>query len=321
MAARVVTVFGGSGFIGRYVVKRLAQQGWVIRVAVRRPSRAQFLKPLGDVGQITPLRAPVQDEAAVRDAVAGADAVINLVGLLYEKGRQNFEAVHFEGARRIAQAAAAAGVEHLVQVSAIGSHPNAEADYARSKAAAEAAVRLAFPAAVVLRPSIVFGPEDGFFNLFAAMARLSPVLPLVGGGRTRFQPVYVGDVAEAVVKALTDPACAGKSYELGGPRVYSFKELLELMLAEIRRRRLLVPLPFWVASLEATFLELMPVPLLTRDQVKLLKHDNVVGRDTLTLENLGIAPTAVELIIPTYLERYRPGAASTSASRSRGNPL
>jgi NADH dehydrogenase len=215
--------------------------------------------------------------------------------------------VHFEGARRVAQAAAAAGARHLVQVSAIGAHPNAEANYARSKAAAEVAVRLAFPAAVVLRPSIVFGPEDGFFNLFAALARLSPVLPLVGGGRTRFQPVYVGDVAEAVVKALTDPACAGKSYELGGPRVYSFKELLKLMLAEIHRRRLLVPLPFWAASLEATFLELMPVPLLTRDQVKLLKHDNVVGRDALTLEDLGIAPTAVELIIPTYLERYRPG--------------
>ncbi len=310
MATRVVTVFGGSGFIGRYVVKRLAQLGWVVRVAVRRPSRAQFLKPLGDVGQITPLRAPLQDEAAIRDAVAGAHAVINLVGLLYEKGRQNFKAVHLEGARRVASAAAAAGVKHLVQVSAIGAAPNAEAEYARSKAAAEAAVRQAFPGAAVIRPSIVFGPEDGFFNLFAALARLSPVLPLFGGGKTRFQPVYVGDVAEAVVKALTDPACAGKTYELGGPRVYSFKELLELMLTVIRRRRLLVPLPFWAASLEATFLELMPVPLLTRDQVKLLKHDNVVAPDALTLKDLGIAPTAVELMTPTYLERYRPGGRS-----------
>lgn len=307
MATRVVTVFGGSGFIGRSVVKRLARQGWVVRVAVRRPLRAQFLKPLGDVGQITPLRAPLQDEAAVRDAVAGAHAVINLVGLLYETRRQRFAGVHFEGARRVAEAAAAAGVKHLVQVSAIGAAPGAEAEYARSKGAAEAAVREAFPGAVVIRPSIVFGPEDGFFNLFAELARLSPLLPLIGGGKTRFQPVYVADVAEAVVKTLTDPACAGKTYELGGPRVYSFKELLQLMLTVIRRRRLLVPLPFWAASLEATFLELMPVPLLTRDQVRLLKHDNVVAPDALGLKDIGIAPTAVELILPTYLERYRLG--------------
>lgn len=307
MATRVVTVFGGSGFIGRYVVKRLARQGWLVRVAVRRPSHAQFLKTLGDVGQITPLRAPLQDEAAVRDAVAGAQAVINLVGLLYEKGRQSFKAVHFEGARRVAAAAAGAGVEHLVQVSAIGAASSAEAEYARSKGAAETAVRQVFPKAVVIRPSIVFGSEDGFFNLFAELSRLSPVLPLVGGGKTRFQPVYVGDVAAAVVRTLTDPACAGKTYELGGPRVYSFKELLELMLIVIHRRRLLVPLPFWVASLEAIFLELMPVPLLTRDQVTLLKRDNVVGPDALTLKDLGIVPTAVELILPTYLGRYRPG--------------
>lgn len=306
MTTPVATIFGGSGFIGRYLVQRLAKRGWIIRVAVRRPSRARFLQPLGDVGQITPLRAPLQDEAAVREAVAGADAVINLVGLLYERGKQTFQAAHVEGAGRIAEAAAGAGARHLIQMSAIGADPKAEADYARSKAAGEAAARAAFPGAVVIRPSIVFGPEDGFFNLFAALARLSPVLPLVGGGKTRFQPVYVADVAEAMARALSDPACAGKTYELGGPKVYTFKELLQLMLREIGRRRLLVPLPFWAASLEAAFLELMPVPLLTRDQVRLLKRDNVVAPSALTLKDLGIEPTAVELILPTYLDRYRP---------------
>ncbi len=307
MATRVVTVFGGSGFIGRYVVNRLAQQGWIVRVAVRRPSRAMFLKPLGDVAQITPIRAPLQDEPAIRDAVDGAQAVINLVGLLYEKGRQRFGEVHHLGARRIAEAAAAARVEHLVQMSAIGADSAAAADYARSKAAGEQAVRQAFPAAAIVRPSIVFGPEDGFFNLFAALAHLSPVLPLIGGGKTRFQPVYVVDVADAIVKCLVEPGSAGKTYELGGPRVYTFKELLELLLREIRRRRLLVPLPFWLASLEAAFLELLPVPPLTRDQVRLLKRDNVVGPDALTLADLGIEPTAVEMVLPTYLDRHRPG--------------
>lgn len=306
MASRVVTVFGGSGFIGRYVVKRLAQQGWTVRVAVRRPSAAAFLKTLGDVGQITPMRAPLQDEKAIKAAVAGADGVINLVGLLYQKGRQRFDAVHHLGARKIAEAAAEAGVARLVQMSAIGADPVSPADYARTKAAGEEAVRKAFPGAAVVRPSIVFGPEDGFFNLFASLARISPVLPLIGGGKTRFQPVYVGDVADAVVKCLTDPDCAGKTYELGGPQVYSFKQLLELLLREIGRRRLLVPLPFWVASLEATFLELAPVPLLTRDQVRLLRRDNLVAPDALTLADLGIQPTAVEVILPTYLDRYRP---------------
>ncbi len=307
MATRIVTVFGGSGFIGRYVVKRLAQQGWSVRVAVRRPSRAAFLRPLGEVGQITLLRAPLQDESAVRDVLVGADAAINLVGVLFERGRQSFTAVHLDGARRVAEAAAAVGVRHLAQISAIGAEATANAKYARTKGAAEEAVRQAFPDAVVLRPSIVFGPEDEFFNLFATMAQLSPALPLIGGGRTRFQPVYVGDVADAVVRALTDPACAGKTYELGGPRVYSFKELLELMLRETGRRRLLLPVPFWAATLEAMVLEWLPRPLLTRDQVKLLRRDNVVGDDALTLADLGIRPTAVEVILPTYLDRFRKG--------------
>ncbi len=316
MAMRIVTVFGGSGFIGRYVVKRLAQQGWAVRVAVRRPSRAAFLRPLGEVGQITPLRAPLQDEGAVRDVLAGAEAAINLVGVLFERGRQSFKAVHLDGARRVAEAAAAAGVKQLSQISAIGAEATADAKYARSKGAAEQAVRDAFPAAVVLRPSIVFGPEDEFFNLFASMAQMSPALPLIGGGRTRFQPVYVGDVADAVVKALTDPACAGKTYELGGPGVYSFKELLELMLRETGRRRLLLPLPFWAATLQAAVLEWLPRPLLTRDQVKLLRHDNVVGDGALTLADLGIRPTAVEVILPTYMDRFRKGGRFNYRTRA-----
>ncbi len=307
MAQRVVTVFGGSGFIGRHLVGRLAKQGWIVRVAVRRPSRAGFLKPTGEVGQITPLRAPVQDPIAVEAAMEGADAAINLVGILYERGKQTFAGVHARGAQSVAEAAAAAGVEHLVQVSAIGADLHGAADYARSKGAGEAAVKTAFPSATIVRPSIVFGPEDEFFNRFAAMARLSPVLPLIGGGSTRFEPVYVGDVAQAIAKCLADPACAGKTYELGGPRVYTFKELLQLLLREIRRRRLLVPWPFALAEVQARFLELLPVPPLTRDQVRMLRRDNVVSEGALTLADLGIAPTAAEVILPTYLDRYRPG--------------
>jgi NADH dehydrogenase len=314
MAERVVTIFGGSGFIGRYVVQRLARRGWMIRVAVRRPSRAAFLKPLGDVGQVTPIRAVLQDEMSVAAAVDGADAVINLVGILYERGAQSFAALHAHGAQTVAEAAAAAGVKSLVQMSAIGADHRAEADYARSKGVGEAAVKTAFPGASIIRPSIVFGPEDGFFNRFAMIARLSPVLPLIGGGGTRFQPVYVGDVADAVVKCVEDPACRGETYELGGPVVYTFKELMELMLREIRRRRLLVPLPFELANMQAALLELLPVPPLTRDQVKMLRRDNVVSEGARTLADLGITPCAAELIISTYLDRYRPGGRFNEAA-------
>ncbi len=306
MAARVVTVFGGSGFIGRHLIGRLARQDWIVRVAVRRPSRAGFLKPVGDVGQITPIRAPLQDPIAVESAVAGADAVINLVGILYERGPQSFAAVHARGAQTVAAAATAAGVERLVQVSALGADLHGAADYARSKGAGEAAVRTAFPRAVILRPSVVFGPEDDFFNRFATIARISPVLPLIGGGGTRFQPVYVGDVADAIAKTVLDPACAGRTYELGGPHIYTFKELMELLLRQIHRRRLLVPWPFALAELQATFFELLPVPPLTRDQVRLLRRDNVVTEGALTLADLGIAATAAEVILPTYLDRHRP---------------
>ncbi len=307
MTTRVATVFGASGFLGRHVVSRLAQNDWVVRAAVRRPRRADFLKPLGDVGQVVPMAVSVRDPALVEAAVQGADAVVNLVGILFERGAQSFEAVHAEGAANVAQAAATAGVRHLVHVSAIGADPGAAADYARSKGAAEAAVRAAFPEAVILRPSIVFGPEDSFFNRFAAMCSWTPALPLVGGGKTRFQPVYVGDVADAVMASIRRPECRGKTYELGGPKIYTFKELLELLLKQIHRRRLLVPLPFPLASLQAAFLELLPEPLLTRDQVRLLKVDNVVGEGALTLADLGIEATHPEVILPRYLERFRPG--------------
>ncbi len=306
MTTPVVTVFGGSGFLGRHVVGRLARRGWTVRVAGRDPENAKFLQPLGDVAQITAIAARLQDPASVAAAVAGADAVVNLVGILYERGHQNFGALHVNGARHVAEAAAAAGVRHLLHVSAIGADMAAAADYARSKAYGEQAVRQAFPGAVILRPSIVIGPEDAFFNRFAVLARLSPVLPLIGGGKTRFQPVSVTDVAEAVATALTAEEAAGQTYELGGPRIYTFKELMELLLAQIQRRRLLVPVPFWVADLQAAFLQLLPVPPLTPDQVRLLRCDTVVSEGALTLADLGIRPTAIEVVVPAYLARHRP---------------
>ena len=308
MAGQTVTIFGGSGFIGRYVVSRLADRGWTVRVAVRHPRQAHFLKPLGNVGQIVPLRARLQSDTEVRAAVQGADAVINLVGILAAGGQQTFEAVQHLGAKRIAEAAAAEGIDRFVQISAIGADPQGEAEYARTKGLGEESVRAAIPEAVILRPSIVFGPEDGFFNRFAAMARLAPALPLIGGGKTKFQPVYVGDVADAVVAGLERSDARGKTFELGGPHIYSFKELLQLLLDTIRRRRLLVPVPWAIAYAQGSLLQLLPDPPLTRDQVKLLEQDNVVAADALTLADLGIdTPHACEVIIPTYLERYRPG--------------
>jgi NADH dehydrogenase len=305
----LVTVFGGSGFIGRYVVRRLAREGWQVRVAVRRPDQALFCKTAGQVGQVVPVAVNVRDQASVRAAVSGATAVVNLVGVLFQAGPQRFDTVHAQGAANIAAAAAAAGVRTLAQVSAIGADPQSPAAYARSKAAGEAAVAKAFPAATILRPSIVFGPEDGFFNRFAKMAMLSPALPLIGGGTTRFQPVYVLDVAEAIARAVENPAAhAGKLYELGGPRIYSFRELMSLMLAEIGRKRCLCSLPFALASLQGAVLQSIPFiqPPLTADQVKLLKRDNVVGAQAAGFKALGITPTALEPILPTYLDRYRP---------------
>jgi uncharacterized protein YbjT (DUF2867 family) len=312
MAPPVATIFGGSGFIGRYIVQRLAQRGWILRIAVRRPDEALFLKPMGDVGQITPIAANIRHDASVAAAVAGVDHVINLVGVLYEAGAQRFAAVHAEGARRVAAAAKAAGAKRLLHVSALGADPQSPARYARTKAEGEAAVRAAFPEAVILRPSIVFGPEDDFFNRFAEMARFSPVLPLIGGGKTRFQPVYVGNVADAAAKILAAPEegpfpHAGKIYELAGPRVYSFKELMELLLADIGRRRLLLPIPWGLARLQAAVLGLLPRPLLTLDQLKLLARDNVAGGALPGFAALGLTPDGPEAIIVAYLDRFRPG--------------
>lgn len=328
MTIQTVTVFGASGFIGRHVVQRLAAKGLQIRAAARHPEDALFLKPMGDVGQITPVQANIRDAESVRAATAGADAVVNLVGILYARGRQTFEAVHADGAGAIAAAAAAAGVSRFVQVSALGADKASPSVYARTKAAGETAVREAFPGAVILRPSVVFGPQDEFFNRFADMACRVPVLPvfgcpmpglrdgridIYGAGGTRFQPVYVGDVAEAVVRSLGEVGAAGGIYELGGPTVYSFLDLMRLILREIDRRRLIVPVPFWLAEFLAFFTEFLPVPPLTRDQVTLLKRDNVVTGDFPTLSDLGIEPTAAEAVLPSYLDIYRQGGRFNQA--------
>jgi NADH dehydrogenase len=261
----------------------------------------------GLVGQIAFVNATIDDEQILPAFLAGSNAVVNCVGILAESGRQTFERVHYLGPARLARLAREAGVERLVHISAIGADPRSRSAYARSKAQGEAAVRDAFPTATILRPSIVFGPEDQFFNRFAAIAMISPVLPVIGGGRTRFQPVYVGDVADAVLKCLEEPATAGRTYELGGPKIYSFRELIELLLGEIRRKRLLIDLPFGAAAFQARLMSVLPSPPLTPDQVELLRSDNVVSSGALTLAALGITPTAVEAILPTYLDRFRRG--------------
>lgn len=306
-AGMVATVFGGSGFIGRHVVKRLAAAGHVVRVAVRDPVAAEFLKPMGGVGQVVPLRTDVTDAASIAAAVQGADIVVSLVGILHETRKNSFAATQGAAPGLIAKACAASGVKRLVHVSAIGADAGSEAAYARTKAQGEAGVRAAFPATTILRPSIVFGPEDGFFNRFAAMASLSPVLPLIGGGHTRFQPVYVGDVADAVMAALSREDAMGRTFELGGPKVWSFKALLEFIMEQTRRKRALVHVGWGLAMLQGRLGELLPTPPITRDQVTLLKRDNVVAEGALTLADLGIAPKAVEAIVPAYLARFRPG--------------
>jgi NADH dehydrogenase len=315
MRNRRTAVLGGSGFIGRYVVKRLAARGEVIAVGCRSAEAAKFLKPMGDVGQIVPLNVTIGDDALLPAFLAGNDALVNSVGILREGGAQTFELVHHTGPARLARLAREAGVERFVHISAIGADLRSSSAYARTKAAGERAVRDAFPTVTILRPSVVFGPEDQFFNRFAAMAMISPVLPLIGGGDTRFQPVYVGDVADAVVKCLEDPATAGRVYELGGPKVYSFRELLELVLEEIRRKRWFIELPFGLATLQARLMSVLPNPPLTPDQVELLKRDNVVSSGALTLASLGIAPTAPEVILPTYLDRFRRGGWYDRRSR------
>ena len=307
MRTHRTAVLGGSGFIGRYIVKRLAARGDVVPVGCRNAEEAKFLKPMGDVGQVEPLNVAIDDETVLPAFVAGSDALINCVGILQERGAQTFERVHHTGPALLARIARDAGVERFVHLSAIGADPRSASAYARTKAAGEAAVRDAFPTATILRPSVVFGPEDQFFNRFAAIAIMSPVLPLIGGGDTRFQPVYVGDVADAVIKCLEDRTTAGRTYELGGLKIYTLRELLELLLHEIRRQRWFINLPFELAEFQAKLMAILPNPPITPDQVELLKGDNVVSPGALTLATLGIAPTAVEAILPTYLDRFRRG--------------
>lgn len=306
---KLVTIFGGSGFVGRYIVRGLAQKGYRIRVAVRRPGEAYYLQPFGDVGQIQVVQANVRDAESVAAALEGASAAVNAVGILYETGKQGFDAVHAKGAANVAEQAAKAGVETLVHISAMGADSMSPSEYAETKAHGERAVRLAFPKAVILQPSVIFGPEDDFFNMFAAMARISPVLPLIGGGETRFQPVFVGDVAEAALRVIEGSAPTGRAYELGGPETLSFREILEFICKTIGRKRLLVPVPFFIARIQAWFLQMWPWPLLTVDQVRLLEKDNVMS-ETAKQEHrgfsaLGITPRSIEVIVPAYLQRFR----------------
>jgi NADH dehydrogenase len=314
-AETLVTVFGGSGFLGRHLVRALARAGYRIRPAVRRPDLAGHLQPLGRVGQIHAVQANLRYPASVEAAVRGADVVINLTGILYARGRQTFEAVHAEGARAVAQAAAATDAR-LIHVSALGASADSRAAYARTKAAGESAVLAAVPDAIIFRPSIMFGPEDDFFNRFGALARLSPFLPLVGGGHTKFQPVFVGDVAQAIARAVAGEAKGGAIYELGGPEVRTFRAQMEYVQAVTERKRLLIPLPFGLAKFQAFFLQMMPAlslgrfpPLLTTDQVELLRSDNIVSEaaqaEGRTLAALGIEPAAFEAIVPSYLWRFR----------------
>ena len=306
MDRSVATVFGGSGFLGRYVVKRLAAAGYVTRIAVRDTEGAMFLRPMGRVGQIVPMFASLTHEATIARAVEGADLVVNLIGILAERRAGDFKRVQAEGAGRIATLAAAAGVTRMVQVSAIGADPASPSLYAQTKAAGEAAVRAAMPSATVLRPSLVFGAEDQFFNRFAAMAQILPFMPVISG-ETKMQPVYVGDVADAVMAGLTGLDTAGKTYELGGPRVWTFREILAYILAETRRKRPLVNIPMGVARFQASIAELLPTKPFTRDQLLLLSQDNITSPGMPGLAELGIAATPVELIVPAYLDRYRPG--------------
>ncbi|HQU70541.1 MAG TPA: complex I NDUFA9 subunit family protein [Albidovulum sp.] len=322
--SKLVTIYGGSGFLGRYIARRMAKKGWRVRVAVRRPNEALFVKPYGAVGQLEPVFCNIRDDASVRAAMQGADAVVNCVGTFDRGGANNFKAVQAEGAARIARIAAAEGVATLVHVSAVGADAEAESDYARTKAEGEAAVLASFPGAMILRPSVMFGQEDGFYNRFASMARFGPILPLFGG-ETRFQPVYVDNVAEAAVAGIEGRASG--VYELGGPDVATFRDLMKGMLSVIHRRRLVVNLPFWIGSIMGAVLDFGSVltgrnisnRLVTRDQVKSLKVDNVVAKGAKGLQDLGIAPTPAAAIIPDYLWRFRPSGQYDAIKASAKN--
>jgi len=322
---KLVTIFGGSGFVGRYIARRMAKQGWRVRVAVRRPNEAIFVKPYGTVGQVEPILANIRDDASVAAALAGADAVVNCVGTFDKKGRNNFDAVQAEGAGRIAQQAKAAGVKRMVHISAIGADIEGHSDYARTKGEGEALVKASFPRAVILRPSVIFGQEDNFFNRFAEMAKFSPVIPLIGG-KTKFQPVYVDDVAKAAVKGVLGDAPAG-IYELGGPDVETFAALVDRMLKVVRRKRLKVNIPFFAAAIKAWCLDvafgltfgLFKNGIITADQVKQLRSDNVVGAKAKGFAKLGIEPTAMDAVLDTYLYCHRPYGQYTELTESGKN--
>ncbi len=324
-SAPLVTIFGASGFVGRYVAQRMARRGWRVRAAVRRPNEAMFLRPYGDVGQVEPMQANIRDDASVARACAGATAVINCVGILAESGKQSFQSVQAQGAARVAKAAAEAGAASFVQISAIGADAAGPSDYARSKAAGEQAVLDAFPGAVILRPSVIFGMEDGFFNRFASMARMSPVLPITGG-ETKFQPVYVGDVAEAAAKAVAGEV-EGGIYELGGPEVATLRALIERMLKITRRRRLIVDLPAGLAGIPASILSfaqsltggLYVNNTLTADQIAQLCVDNVTAEGAKGFQDLGVTPTAMEAVLESYLYAYRPQGQYSRLTESARN--
>lgn len=323
--SKLVTIYGGSGFVGRYIARRMAKAGWRVRVAVRRPNEAIFVKPYGVVGQVEPILCNIRDDASVAAALSSADAVVNCVGILAEDSKNRFDQVQTEGAGRIARVAAAEGISSMVQISAIGADAGSDSDYARTKALGEALVREYIPTAVILRPSIVFGPEDQFFNRFAAMSKLGPLLPVVGAD-TRFQPVYVDDVAQAAEKALTENVAPG-IYTLGGPDVASFKELMQIMLDVIHRRRGVVNVPFFAANimgfgfdmLQTVSLGLFKNGMITRDQVKNLKRDNVVGDADKTFADLGIEPTSMASVLPEYLWRFRPSGQYDAIKNSAKN--
>jgi uncharacterized protein YbjT (DUF2867 family) len=322
--SNLVTIFGGSGFVGRYIARRMAREGWRVRVACRRPNDAIFVRPYGTPGQVEPVFCNVRDDASVRAAMAGADAVVNCVGILSGLGKNTFDAVQAEAPGRIARIAAEQGVSRLVHVSAIGADAQADSDYARTKGEGEAAVLTAFPNAMILRPSIIFGTEDSFFNRFAGMTRFGPVLPVVGGN-TKFQPVFVDDLAAAAVKGVLGQAAG--TYELGGPDVDTFKGLMGRMLAVVKRKRLVLNVPFLAARIPAAgfdFLQfltggLIKNGLLTGDQVKSLRHDNVVAAGAKGFADLGIQPTAMEAVLPEYLWRYRPSGQYLAIKESAKN--
>lgn len=308
---KIATIFGGTGFVGRHVVKRLAAEGYTVKVATRIPEQANFLKTCGNIGQIVPFYCNYHDIASLREAVEGADIVVNCIGILFEKKKNNFARLHAELPGQIAEAAARENVGRFVHISALGIE-QATSKYAATKRAGEVAVVNACPWATILRPSVIFGADDNFFNMFARLTKVAPALPLIGGGKTKFQPVFVGDVAQAVMAALLIPAIheadpRGKIYELGGPEIVTLRQIYQMVLEGTGCRRLMIPVPFFLAKIKAAFLSLMPTPLLTPDQVENMKFDNIVSPAALTLSHLGVAATGMGLVVPAYLETYKAG--------------